>query len=108
MNHCESHKDDETYDSPDAMACPECQRIIATKYCPGCNRYYIDWSNTAFDDYMAGPAATSLGDFVCMRCLPGVEREIERIEQDDDWFDLSGYDCVENFNTPNASEDFED
>lgn len=98
---CAWHQDDYPYESPDEVTCPECSRMIATKLCNGCGRYFIDWEYIGFDDIMAGGAATSQGDFCCTHCLPLVEQEIEESYDDwDDWYGFSGYGVADSFNLP--------
>lgn len=57
--------------------CDECGRLISTIICDECGMEFLDWDDNGFDDVMAGPAITSMGDFCCKRCLTRIESEME-------------------------------
>lgn len=83
MNKCEWHENESPLSPDEVAGCPECGRMIATKTCEGCGEEFYDWDHRGFDDILAGPACTSSGDFCCTYCLPHIERERERAEEED-------------------------
>ena len=83
MANCKWHKNEEPIQDGETVGCPDCGRLIATKICSNCGQEFLDWAHRGYDDIIAGPAATSNGDFCCRACLPGIEREIERQDEED-------------------------
>ena len=82
-NNCSWHEKETMIDPEETIGCPECGRLIATKDCETCHLTFLDWSYRGFDDIVAGPAATSNGDFCCTHCLPHIESDIEKQEEED-------------------------
>ena len=88
---CKWHEKEEPIEEGETVGCPECGRMIATKICEACGNEFLDWSWRIWDDIMAGPAATSSGDFCCTYCLPHIEAARER-QEDEDAMDYGAYD----------------
>ena len=98
MNLCEWHKDQYEIDEEIGYeCCPECGRMLSQKTCTGCGKEFLDWEDEGFDDVCAAPRCTSFGDLVCSYCLPHIEREIEKMEDEEAEY-WGGYDEVNNYN----------
>lgn len=67
---CEWHGADTPLDldNDPEPGCQNCACLLEWKHCEGCGKDFLDWSVKTWDDVISGPAATSEGDLVCIRC----------------------------------------
>lgn len=63
--------------------CQNCGTMYLTRDCVMCKREFLDWSNTSFDDVIAGPYITASGDLYCVRCGPQFDEEEEEHKEFD-------------------------
>lgn len=92
---CKWHEGDEPLEEDEYLYCPNCGNILETRICEGCGKEFLDYESDNWDDIVGAPRVTSAGDLCCAACYESCEPDFR---ENEDTYELSGYDKVDNYN----------